>query len=64
MPAGAAAAHMVQQVVTGNNLLENVEKQGEYLGEKLKAKLSDHPNVGDIRGVGLFWGVLKWLKIK
>lgn len=28
MPAGAAAAHMVQQVVTGNNLLENVEKQG------------------------------------
>lgn len=38
-------------------MLENVSKQGVYLGDSLKAKLGDHPNVGDIRGIGLFWSV-------
>ena len=27
------------------------------LGEKLRARVAGHPNVGDIRGRGLFWGV-------
>ncbi|KAL8709278.1 MAG: hypothetical protein Q9225_007478 [Loekoesia sp. 1 TL-2023] len=30
---------------------------GEYLEAELRKHLSDHPNVGDIRGRGLFWGV-------
>lgn len=31
--------------------------QGEYLGQLLKQLLGAHPNVGDIRGKGLFWGL-------
>ena len=54
MPAGAVAALKVQQFIKDNDLLDNVKKQGDYLGQQLKAKLSDHPHVGDIRGVGLF----------
>lgn len=54
MPVGAVAALNVQLFIKDNNLLDNVKKQGDYLGKSLKNKLGDHPNVGDIRGVGLF----------
>ena len=54
MPTGAVAALKVQQIITDNNLVEHVKEVGDYLGQELKAKLSDHPNVGDIRGRGLF----------
>jgi 4-aminobutyrate aminotransferase-like enzyme len=30
---------------------------GRLLEKLLKDNLSDHPNVGDIRGRGLFWGI-------
>jgi taurine--2-oxoglutarate transaminase len=39
------------------NLLEEAKKKGEYIGGRL-AKLKDkHPSVGDVRGLGMFWGV-------
>jgi adenosylmethionine-8-amino-7-oxononanoate aminotransferase len=30
---------------------------GALLGQLLQERLGDHPNVGDIRGRGLFWGI-------
>ncbi|KAH6681956.1 pyridoxal phosphate-dependent transferase [Halenospora varia] len=57
MPVQAAAALEVQKVKREENLIENVRIQGAYLEKLLKARLSDHPNVGDIRGKGLFWGL-------
>ena len=57
MPVQAAAALEVLRIIIENNLLENVSKQGAYLEKCLKAELSDHPYVGDIRGRGLFWGI-------
>lgn len=54
MPIQAAAALQVQLIIKEENLLDNVIKQGAYLEKCLKAALSDHPNVGDIRGRGLF----------
>ena len=54
VPVGAVAALKVQQIIADNDLLDNVKKQGDLLGRSLKAKLGNHPNVGDIRGVGLF----------
>lgn len=63
MPVQAAAALEVQRVLREDNLLENVSKQGAYLGQRLNALLSNHPNVGDIRGKGLFWG-LEFVKDK
>lgn len=30
---------------------------GALLSKRLQERLGDHPNVGDIRGRGLFWGI-------
>lgn len=52
-----AAAYEVQQVIRDEGLVENCKKMGEYLGERLRARLGAHPNAGDIRGRGLAWAV-------
>jgi adenosylmethionine-8-amino-7-oxononanoate aminotransferase len=54
MPPGAAVALKVQLIIQRDGLIENVAKQGAYLEHCLKTKLSNHPNVGDIRGRGFF----------
>jgi adenosylmethionine-8-amino-7-oxononanoate aminotransferase len=54
MPIQAAAALEVLQILQEKKLVENVSKQGAYLGKCLKTVLGNHPNVGDIRGRGLF----------
>lgn len=56
-PVACAAALAVQQEIDRNNLLANVCRQGNALREQLTQALGDHPNVGDIRGRGLFVGV-------
>lgn len=56
-PLACAAALCVQKIIQEENLLENVRKQGTYLERLLKEGLGDHPNVGDIRGRGAFWGI-------
>lgn len=52
-----AAALAVQQVIERDGLLQNVLARGEQLRASLRNALADHPNVGDIRGRGLFVGV-------
>ncbi len=47
----------VQRAIRDRNLLENVRTQGEKLKDLLQEKLGQHPNVGDIRGRGLFLGL-------
>ncbi len=39
------------------NLVERSREMGQYLGERLRCLKSRHPSVGDVRGMGLFWGV-------
>lgn len=56
-PVACAAAYQVQQIIQSDGLLANVREMGEYLGQLLKERLSAHPNIGDIRGRGLFWAV-------
>lgn len=57
MPLGAAAGLEVQTIMREDNLVENVAIQGAYLEKELKRQLGVHPNIGDIRGRGLFWGL-------
>lgn len=52
-----AAALAVQRVIERDGLLRNVLARGEQLRNELHHKLGAHPNVGDIRGRGLFVGV-------
>ncbi|OTB08440.1 hypothetical protein M426DRAFT_19106 [Hypoxylon sp. CI-4A] len=56
-PVVCASALKVQQIIERDNLLSNAQAQGRHLEELLRAKLQNHPNVGDIRGRGLFWGI-------
>jgi adenosylmethionine-8-amino-7-oxononanoate aminotransferase len=37
--------------------LANVQAMGTLLSKRLRERLENHPNVGDIRGRGLFWGI-------
>ncbi|URF04619.1 aspartate aminotransferase family protein [Cupriavidus campinensis] len=52
-----AAALAVQQTIAADNLLDNVLARGEQLRARLREALGDHPNLGDVRGRGLFVGV-------
>ncbi|MFB9224523.1 aspartate aminotransferase family protein [Paracoccus cavernae] len=56
-PVAAAAADKVVEIMTRPGLMENVNAMGQRLQDGLTAALGDHPNVGDIRGRGLFRGI-------
>jgi taurine--2-oxoglutarate transaminase len=38
-------------------IVENAAAQGEYVGRELRALQERHPSIGDVRGLGLFWGL-------
>ena len=56
-PTACAAALAVQQEIQENNLIDNVNVMGEKLESALISRFGNHPNIGDIRGRGLFWGI-------
>jgi len=56
-PIACAAALAVQQTIRAENLLANVRGQGSALLSALRERFKNHPNVGDVRGRGLFIGV-------
>jgi adenosylmethionine-8-amino-7-oxononanoate aminotransferase len=56
-PVACAAALAVQKTIADENLLENVLVQGAHLERRLKECFGNNPNVGDIRGRGLFWAI-------
>ncbi len=56
-PVAAAGALAVVNEIIDMNLLPKVQENGAYLQACLEARLGDHPNIGDIRGRGLFRGI-------
>lgn len=56
-PVACAAALAAQRAIRERNLLVSVRSLGSRLGELLKERFADHPNVGDIRGRGLLWAL-------
>ena len=56
-PVACAAALAVQQVIHRDGLLAQVQRRGHGLRERLVATFGTHPNVGDIRGRGLFQAI-------
>lgn len=52
-----AAALAVQRVIQRDGLLAQVRERGAQLQAALQRTFGGHPNVGDIRGRGLFWGM-------
>jgi adenosylmethionine-8-amino-7-oxononanoate aminotransferase len=53
-PLACAGALAVQRVIRRDNLLANVNKQGETLMRRLGDRFGNHHHVGDVRGRGLF----------
>ncbi|RDW14551.1 aspartate aminotransferase family protein [Paracoccus thiocyanatus] len=56
-PVAAAAADKVVEIMARPGLMENVRAMGQRLRDGLADELGRHPNVGDIRGRGLFCGI-------
>jgi adenosylmethionine-8-amino-7-oxononanoate aminotransferase len=54
---GAAAGLTTLRILQRERLVEHSAAMGALLGEALRQQLGEHPNVGDIRGRGLFWGI-------
>ena len=56
-PLGCAAALASIRVIAGEGLVERSATEGEHLLNRLRARLGDHPRVGEIRGLGLMIGI-------
>lgn len=56
-PLACAGALEVQKIIKEERLLQNVRLAGDVMMSYLHSSLGNHPNVGDIRGRGLFIGV-------
>jgi adenosylmethionine-8-amino-7-oxononanoate aminotransferase len=52
-----AAGLAVMDTVLDDGLLERIGPSGDHLRALLRERFTDHPNVGDVRGRGLFIGL-------
>ena len=56
-PVGCAAAAAVQKEIMKPGMMERVRELGARLETGLVSRLADKWYIGDIRGMGLFWGI-------
>lgn len=56
-PTACAAGLAVLDRIEEDGLLANVVARGDHLAEALSSRFGNHPNIGDIRGRGLFRGL-------
>jgi taurine--2-oxoglutarate transaminase len=56
-PLACASAVASIEAFREEGVVENAAEVGAYLGERLRELAADHPAIGDVRGLGCFWGV-------
>ena len=56
-PIGCAAALATMQVIEKRNLLQKVKSDSEFVKQRLLDMKTRYPVIGDVRGIGLLWGV-------
>ncbi len=56
-PIGSAIACAMIDLIEREDFLSQATAKGQRLQDNLISAIGDHPNVGDIRGLGLLWGV-------
>ncbi|NRB67738.1 MAG: aspartate aminotransferase family protein [Vibrio sp.] len=56
-PIGCAAALATMEAIEQEGLLEKVKDDSEFVREKLLEMKHKYPVIGDVRGIGLLWGV-------
>lgn len=52
-----AAASEIIDIYKDENLIEKSAAMGEYVGKRLEELKAKHKSIGDVRGLGLFWGI-------
>ncbi len=56
-PLGSVAALAMLEFIESNHLLEKVKKDELFVKEKLTALQEKYSLIGDVRGIGLLWGI-------
>jgi taurine--2-oxoglutarate transaminase len=56
-PLACASAVASIEAFREEGIVENAAEHGTYLAEALHALAQRHPSIGDVRGLGLFWGL-------
>jgi adenosylmethionine-8-amino-7-oxononanoate aminotransferase len=56
-PVAAAAGLASLGILERENLVARADTLGRALGRKLRERLSPHPRVADVRGLGMMWGI-------
>ena len=56
-PLACAAGVATIEAMRDEGLVENAAAMGEVLGDGLRELADDHPCVGEVRGLGLLWGL-------
>ncbi|UYI48767.1 aspartate aminotransferase family protein [Vibrio natriegens] len=56
-PIGCAAALATMEVIEQENLLDKAKADGQFMREKLLELKAKYPVIGDVRGIGMLWGV-------
>src|SRR5688500_12098334 len=56
-PLACASAVASIEAFQEEGIVENAAEHGAYLAEALPALAERHPSIGDVRGLGLFWGL-------
>ena len=56
-PLACASAVASIEAFQEEGIVENAAEVGGYLGEGLRGLAEGHPSIGDVRGLGCFWGV-------
>ena len=56
-PLACASAVASIEVFREEGVVENAAEVGAYLGDGLRALTERHASIGDVRGLGCFWGV-------
>jgi taurine--2-oxoglutarate transaminase len=56
-PLACASAVASIEAFREEGVVENAAEVGAYLGERLRELAASHPSIGEVRGLGCFWGV-------
>ena len=56
-PLACASAVASIEAFREENVVENAAEMGGYIGEQLRGLQDRHPSIGDVRGLGCFWGL-------
>ncbi|HCE3659687.1 TPA: aspartate aminotransferase family protein [Vibrio parahaemolyticus] len=56
-PIGCAAALATMEAIEQDGLLDKVKADSQFMREKLLEMKAKYPLIGDVRGIGMLWGI-------